>query len=57
MKEKKMTYSFFVSFPGGETEAGEGEEIFVRLGKQLIEKGLKGKEIREKSAEESKKKC
>lgn len=57
MKEKKMTYSFFLSFPGWETLAGEeietGEEvgIFSRLGKQLIEKGLKGEEIQQKSSD------
>lgn len=57
MKEKKMTYSFFLSFPGWETMAGEeietGEEggIFSRLGRQLIEKGLKGEEIQQKSSD------
>lgn len=51
VKEKKLTYSFYKSFPGREPEAAEKikkedeEEIFSRLGRQLIEKGIKGKVI------------
>lgn len=51
MKEKKMTYSFYVSFPGRESEIPEKikkedeKGFFSRLGKQLIEKGVKGKVI------------
>lgn len=47
-KEKKMTFSYFVSVSGGEPENMEGQkdmesqEIWGRLGRQLIEKGVGG---------------
>ena len=47
-KEKKMPSSYFVSVSGGEPENMEGQkdmesqEIWGRLGRQLIEKGVGG---------------
>ena len=41
-RNQKMTYGFYVSIDGGEEER---QEIFDKLGKQFIEKGLNGEVV------------